>query len=309
MKTHQSGDYKGLGFGVSAFILFSFMPIYVQQLKPLSGYTLLNQRILWSTLLLLVGLSLIKKLSFYLRPMRQLKAWPGLIAGSLLVGLQWGLFVWAPLNQHTLDLSLGYFLVPLVMVFIGKVFLGEKLRPLQWVAMFCASAGVLMAFWKASDLSWVAILVAVGYPLYLVLRRKQVLPTVSAFLIENLILLPPALIGILMFGGLEGESLSHPFAYSSSLVLLFLGLAIMGSVPMLCFIAANNRLNMITLGLLSYLEPALIFVVAYVFLGETLKADDLFIYGPIIFGLGILAIDGGRQIIRKKHTAKNSYHL
>jgi len=298
MKRHNTHDYKGLGFGISAFTLFAFMPLYVQLLAPLSGYTLLNQRILWSSLILIVGLSLWGKLKFYLRPMLNKKAWPGLLAGSVLVGLQWGLFVWAPLNQKTLDLSLGYFLMPLVMVFIGKVFLGETLRPLQWLAIIIAGFGVFMAFWHADGLSWVVVLIVIGYPLYLILRRIQVLPTVSAFLIENLILLPFAIIGILLFGGMEGQILSHPFDYSFSWLGLFLGLAILGSVPMLCFIAANQRLPMSTLGLISYLEPALIFVVAYLFLGESVPPNEMMTYGPIIVGLGILAVDGVRLGIK-----------
>ncbi len=289
--THQH-NYSGLGFGLAAFTLFAIIPVYVQLLKPLSGFTLLNQRILWSSLLLVVALFFMGKLASSLRPMKSLKAWPGLIAGSLLVGLQWGIFVWAPLNGQTLDLSLGYFLVPLVMVFIGSVFLKEKLSPLKWLAILCAAFGVAMAFFQSNGLSWVVVLIAIGYPLYLMLRRIQVLPSASSFLIENLILLPVALIGILFYGGFENEAISHPFAYDNYWLLLFLGLAIVGSVPMLCFIAANKRLSMSTLGLIGYLEPVLIFITAYALLGESIEAQEIWSYGPIMLALGILALDG-----------------
>ncbi len=285
-------NYSGLGFGFAAFTLFAIIPMYVQLLKPLSGFTLLNQRILWSSLLLVVALFFMGKLASSLRPMKNLRAWPGLIAGSLLVGLQWGIFVWAPLNGQTLDLSLGYFLVPLVMVFIGRVFLKEKLSPLKWLAIVCATFGVVMAFLQSNGLSWVVVCIAIGYPVYLMLRRIQVLSSASSFLIENLILLPVALVGILLYGGFENEAINHPFAYGNQWLLLFLGLAIVGSVPMLCFIAANKRLSMSTLGLIGYIEPVLIFVVAYAFLGETIKTEDIWTYGPIMLALGVLALDG-----------------
>ncbi len=297
---HNKNSYAGISFAISAFSLFALVPMYVQLLKPLSGYTLLNQRILWSSILLILILGLWGKLKEHLSPLKDIKAWPGLISGSLLIGLQWGLFVWAPLNNQTLDLSLGYFLVPLVMVFIGKVFLKEKLRPLQWLAIIFAIFGVSMAFLHSNGLSWVVILIAIGYPLYLIVRRIQVLPSISAFLIENLILLPAAILGIVFMGDMDGGPLSHPFQYKPNMLLLFFGLAIMGSVPMMCFIAANKRLNMSTLGLISYLEPALIFLVAIFFLGEELKPEEILIYIPIIFGLLVLALDG----IKAKLTNK-----
>lgn len=288
-------NQSGLLLAICAFTLFSVMPVYLQCLQPLSGYTVLFHRILWTSLLLILVLLISGNLKSGLMPLTQIRQWPGLIAGSLLVGLQWGVFVWAPLNGQTLDLSLGYFLLPLMMVGVGRIFYGEKLRIKQWMALALASIGVAIAYWHSNGLSLVVLLITFGYPLYLMLRRYQRLPTFSAFLIENILLLPFAIVGIMLYGGVNGEALPHPFAYDMQWLGLFVGVAILGSIPMLCYIAANKRVPMGLLGLISYLEPTLIFVFAYFLMNETLSTTQVATYGFIAAGLSLTLWDGFKQ--------------
>lgn len=291
----QPQSSSGYVLAVSAFSLFSVMPLYLQLLQPISGYTVLYHRILWTSLLLVICMLALGKLRANLAPLLQPKQWPGLIIGSLLIGLQWGVFVWAPLNGQTLDLSLGYFLLPLVMVLAGKVFYAERLRVLQWVALGFATLGVSLAYMQSNGLSWVVIIIITGYPLYLMLRRHQRLPTFSAFLIENILLLPMCIVGIMLSGGLNGEALPHPFAYELNWLVLFMGVAVLGAIPMLCYIAANKRLPLGLLGLISYLEPTLIFVFAYFAMGEVLSQSEVWYYSLIGLGLLFTLWDGIRQ--------------
>ena len=291
----QPQSSSGYVLAVSAFSLFSVMPLYLQLLQPFSGYTVLYHRILWTSLLLVICMLALGKLRANLAPLLQPKQWPGLIVGSLLIGLQWGVFVWAPLNGQTLDLSLGYFLLPLVMVLAGKVFYAERLRVLQWVALGLATLGVSLAYMQSNGLSWVVIIIITGYPLYLMLRRHQRLPTFSAFLIENILLLPMCIVGIMLSGGLNGEALPHPFAYELNWLVLFMGVAVLGAIPMLCYIAANKRLPLGLLGLISYLEPTLIFVFAYFAMGEVLSQSEVWYYSLIGLGLLFTLWDGIRQ--------------
>lgn len=291
----QPQSSSGYVLAISAFSLFSVMPLYLQLLQPFSGYTVLYHRILWTSLLLVICMLALGKLRANLAPLLQPKQWPGLIVGSLLIGLQWGVFVWAPLNGQTLDLSLGYFLLPLVMVLAGKVFYAERLRVLQWVALGFATLGVSLAYMQSNGLSWVVIIIITGYPLYLMLRRHQRLPTFSAFLIENILLLPMCIVGIMLSGGLNGEALPHPFAYELNWLVLFMGVAVLGAIPMLCYIAANKRLPLGLLGLISYLEPTLIFVFAYFAMGEMLSQSEVWYYSLIGLGLLFTLWDGIRQ--------------
>ncbi|VFT29255.1 chloramphenicol-sensitive protein [Pseudomonas aeruginosa] len=107
--------------------------------------------------------------------------------------LQWGIFIWAPLAGKTLELSLGYFLLPLAMVLVGRVFYGERLTPLQAIAVACALAGVLHEFWLTRAFSWVSLVTALGYPPYFMLRRRMGVDALSGFVFEMLFLLPLAL--------------------------------------------------------------------------------------------------------------------
>lgn len=283
---------SGLLLAISAFSLFSFIPVYLQLLQPLASDIVLFHRILWTSIILIFVMLAFGKLKSNLLPLLKPKEWPGLIIGSLLIGLQWGVFIWAPLHGQTLDLSLGYFLLPLVMVLAGKLFYAERLRIKQWVALGFASIGVSIAYLQSSGLSLVVIIIILGYPLYLMLRRHQRLPTFSAFLIENILLLPIAVVGILLNGGLNGEPLPHPFAYEMIWLLLFVGSAVLGSIPMLCYMAANSRLPLGLLGLISYLEPTLIFLFAFLFMDESLTPEQYMTYVLIALGLAITLWDG-----------------
>lgn len=280
-------DRTGILLSITACTLFACMPAYVQLLKPLSGYAVAGQRIIWSSILLFTYLLLTRQLKAALRPLTQLRAWPGLIAGSLLIGAQWWIFVWAPLNTHTLDVSLGYFLLPIIMVLIGSIFFKEKLRLLQWLAVCFALMGVVVMILQAGGVSWVALLICLGYPQYFILRRFQHFPTISVFFIENILLLPIAMWAVINFA-----SVSHPFAFKTLQLFSYAGLGLLGSIPMLCFIKASRRLPISLFGLINYLEPALIFIVGWLFLKESLVQGEYLAYFAVMLALLLLAMDG-----------------
>ena len=291
MAINKSGLFSALG----AFILFGFMPLYVQVFDGQSGYVLIGQRIIFSCALISLILLFAGKFTFFIRPIFQPKQWLGLLLGSLLIGVQWGLFVWAPVNGHTLDLSLGYMLMPMMMTLIGRFFLKETLHPLQWLATALAATGVATFYYQAVGISWVSWVVILGYPCYLLLRRVQKLPTLSAFLIENTLLLPLA-----VYLTLHYSTASHPLDFQFTTLLAFIGLALMGSVPMLLFIAASRRLPMTVFALLSYIEPLVIFLVAYFLLREPVHNNELISYGFIFAALLVLAADTAKRITAKR---------
>jgi chloramphenicol-sensitive protein RarD len=289
-KLTQEVDAKGILLSITACTLFALMPAYVQLLKPFSGYVVAGQRIIWSAILLFIFLVLSGKLKTSLAPLKNGRSIPGLMLGSFLIGAQWWVFVWAPLNGHTLDVSLGYFLLPIIMVLIGSLFFKEKLRPLQWLAVALASIGVILMIIQSGGISWVALLICLGYPQYFLLRRKQSIPAFSIFFIENLLLLPIAIWAVHHFG-----MVFHPFDFEKIKIMGFAGLGLLGSIPMLCFIAASRRLPISIFGLLNYLEPVLIFIVGSLMLGEHLADGQRYAYFIIMLALALLAIDGYKK--------------
>ncbi|MCG8564344.1 MAG: EamA family transporter RarD [Desulfobacterales bacterium] len=279
-------ETRGVLLSITASSLFAAMPPYVLLLPPTPGYALLAHRILWSVLIMALGLALTGQLKSALAPLGS-RALPSLIFTSSIIGFQMWLFIWAPLQGRALELSLGYFLLPLVMVGVGRILFKERLRPVQCLAIGAATLGVAGAYVHAGGLSWVVLSVALGFPFYYVTRRNQPLAPLTAFFLENIIMLPLAVPTIL-----KVSQVPHPFAFPPMELAGFAGLALLGTVPVLCMLSAGRILPLSLFGLLSYLEPALIFLVTLIVLKESIPPEELFTYGAILTALGFLALDG-----------------
>ncbi|MEH6649897.1 MAG: EamA family transporter RarD [Motiliproteus sp.] len=298
----MSASTRGVAGAITAFCLFASLPVYVQLLQPFSGYAATGQRIVWtvilfSVFLLLFGRSDLRQIGGHLR---RSQSWPGYLLGSALVGVQFWAFIWGPMNGMTLDLSLGYFMLPLAMVVCGRLIYGERLRPLQWLAVMLALLGVLTSLLQSGGISWLALVVALGYPPYFILRRYQSLPAKQAFGIENLLLLPVAIWACISFGGV-----AHPFAYPLSDMVLFAGLGLLGAIPMLLWMGASRLLPLGLLGLLGYLEPTLVFFVG-ILQGEHVSADELVLYGMIVTALMVLGIDAVLTLLKRRRAGRLS---
>jgi chloramphenicol-sensitive protein RarD len=276
-------------------MLFAVMPAYLQWLPPLHGYVVVGQRILWTSILIALVVFFQGQLKSTLQPLTELKNWPGLMVGALLVGVQWGLFVWAPLQGETLGLAVGYFLLPLVLVLIGFFLHNEHLSNMQWAASALATLAVVYSLLNTGRFSWVALVVAFGYPLYFLLRRKQPIPILSAFFIENLLLIPLAWWACIYF-----DEVNHPFAYDPRTLLLFLGVGVLGSLGMLAMLSASRRLPFTLFGLLGYLEPPLIFAVGVIAVGEQIHPGEQKTYLLICAAIALLAIDGAIKVQKSR---------
>ncbi len=220
-------------------------------------------------------------------PLFQIKKWPGLLCGSFLISLPWGLLVWAPLNGETLAVAMGFFLGPLVLILVGLLVFREQLSFWQTMASITAGLAVAFSLWNTGQFSWIALVVAFSFSLYVVLRRVQPLPPLSAFFVESLLLVPAAIWACLIFG-----EVAHPFDYPPLLMAQLAGVAVIGATGMSLWLLASRRLPMSLLGLLGYLEPFLIFLAAVLIIKETIQAREWLTY--ILIGLAIilLSIDG-----------------
>jgi chloramphenicol-sensitive protein RarD len=211
-----------------------------------------------------------------------------LVLDGLLLGLQLFLFAWSPQSGHGLDASLGYLLLPLVMVLVGLVH-GERLSVLRTGAVALAAVGVAAGVAFAGGISWVTAAIALGYPLYFACRRRSALDTLPAFLGELAVLAPLAI--VVLAQPRHGRALAaHPEELPGVLLL-----AALGTVAFLLYLAASSRLPFGLFGLLTYLEPALLVVVSVVALGEPLQSTDAVTFGPIVAALLLLAGAGLAQ--------------
>ncbi|MBU8833669.1 EamA family transporter [Mycolicibacterium goodii] len=217
----------------------------------------------------------------------------GLLLGlSLLVGLQLWLFVWGPMHGHALSISLGYLLLPLVLVLAGRFVLSAPVTRAQWVAVAIAGVAVAYKISLAPVVSWTTFAVCLGYPLYFVIRRRAGLDGPAAFGVEMAVLGPVAIVLIAM-ADTSGVGAS---GYAGVAAVAFAGAA-----GMAAFLAASQLLALPVFGLLGYVEPVLLVGIA-VLLGERMQAPDLVVYGMLAVALTILATDGYRAARRNDAT-------
>ncbi|ALC04647.1 protein RarD [Corynebacterium deserti GIMN1.010] len=197
-----------------------------------------------------------------------------------LIALQLWLFSWSP-KGHALDASLGYLLLPIFLVVVGRVFFSSAITRLQWIAVSIAVVAVCIKFIMSAHLSWVTFAIAGGYALYFAIRRYSGLNNAFAYGVETIVLSPIAF--FLLF------TVSDPLDSGMLALVIIAGLA--GAVAMALYLAASVLLSMPMFGLLSYGEPILLFVAALL-LGESLNLSDAIVYSLLALALGVLGFDG-----------------
>jgi chloramphenicol-sensitive protein RarD len=296
---HLSG--RGLALSIGASLLFAVLPGYVQWLTPLDGVQVFAQRVLWSVPLILLLVVAARQTHLLRETFVRLRHEPLLLAAcplaAALIGVQWFLFLWAPLVGRMLEVSMGYFLLPLALVLSGRVFYGERLRPLQRLAVACAVLGVLHELWRTQAFSWLTLATALGYPPYMMLRRWMRLDALSGFVLEMLILAPLAIGLIVMYGPADA------FGERPVLWLLVPVMALIGTLAFAAYMASSRLLPMGLFGILSYLEPVLLFIVALLLLGEHFDTGQWLTYLPIWLAVLLVGWDSAR-LLRKQQRER-----
>jgi chloramphenicol-sensitive protein RarD len=222
-----------------------------------------------------------------------------LVATSLLVGANWLIFIWAVNANHMLDASLGYYINPLINVVLGMIFLGERLRKLQWFAVGLAAIGVLIQVVAFGSIPVVAIALAFSFGFYGLLRKKVSLEAQTGLFIETLVMLPAAAIYLLFIADSATSDLA---ANPMSLNLLLIAAGIVTTLPLLCFTGAATRLKLSTLGFFQYIGPSLMFLLAVLIYGEAFTTDKAVTFAFIWGALVIFSFDGLRHNKKSKRT-------
>ncbi|TKC88394.1 EamA family transporter RarD [Trinickia terrae] len=287
MKYPDAG--RGIALSVGASALFALMSAYTKLLAPLTGLDIFAWRIVWTV----PGALLLVALRGRVPELRQLVvrafAEPGIALAALaaagLLGLQLWVFLWAPLHGRMLEVSLGYFLLPLTMVLVARFHYRERLDPAQWLAVACAALGVAHELLVTHAFSWPTLLVALGYPPYFVLRRKIHADSLALFAVEMLLLFPVAALWVATSGS-AGAAFGRVALWGA----LLPGLGILSTVALSCYLGASRLLPMALFGILGYVEPVLIVVIAVTVLGETLSLQQLATYVPIWIAVALTGL-------------------
>lgn len=288
----------GLLLSVVASALFALLTGYVMLLKPLDGQAVFAWRIVWSlpaTILLIILYRRLPAFGGALRAtLRQPRQAGMFLLLAALLGVQMWVFLWAPLNGYTLDASLGYFLLPIALVLAGRFFYKERLDIWQTLSVLCACIGIAHEIWLTRALSWVTVIIVIGYTAYFMLRRKQQHDQLTMFAMETLFLLPVAIVWLLYTDAFTPVS-SQPLLYG----VLLPGLGIISATAFACYLQASKVLPLSLFGILSYAEPIFIVLIAISFLGEAITVAQLGTYIPIWLAVGFTIVHSVRILYRR----------
>ena len=290
--------YKGVVLSVLASVLFGVMYFYTSLLKPLTGEEIFGWRMLLTVPCVTVFLWLSGDWHLVRKIATRVRQAPALVLGialcSLLLGVQLLMFMWAPLHGRSLQVSMGYFLLPLTMVITGRIVYGERLSRLQKIAAFCAMVGVLNELLRAGSFAWETLVVAVGYPLYFVVRRKLAIDNLGGLWFDMTFMLPISLWFIVNGNAAVVEQ--FPLLY-----LLIPVLGLISASALVSYIVASRLLPFSLFGLLSYVEPILLVGVALL-LGESIARDEWATYLPIWLAVLVLVFEGSKHVLVQRRT-------
>ncbi|MFD8009596.1 EamA family transporter RarD [Streptomyces sp. NPDC058955] len=280
---------SGISSSVGASVIFGTIFMIPPHLLPLDPEQILGYRIVAMVAFLAAYFCVARMWDQAAELVARLRATPHLagvlVLDAALLGLQLWLFGWAPQSGHGLDLSLGYLILPLVMVVVSVVFYREKLSRRRTAAVLCAAAGVTAAVVFAGGLRWPTLLVALGLPLYFISRRAFALDSAAAQLFELGAMLPFSVVVLAVRPSL-GTVLHRPQLIGG---LVLLGL--LSAAGFALYLTASRVLPFSLFGVLSYVEPVLLVLVSLTFLGEPWQPGDTFVYVPICAGLVLLALE------------------
>ncbi|WP_296190814.1 MULTISPECIES: EamA family transporter RarD [unclassified Psychrobacter] len=292
----------GVALAILSNLLFGVLYAYSSFLAPLSGTQVFIWRMLamWAAL---IGYLLISgRLGLHLDKLKALctvKQWAWLLLPTPIFLSQFWLFMWAPVNGQGVQTAMGYFLFPLMMVVFGCVLFGEKLSRLQWLAVGFAAVGVGSEIVRTQSVSWATLWVCGTYPIYYILRRLQGIGAITGLLVDLTIFAPFAVAYLLFVApsslGLVGSS--------SFFIMMLAGLGMLSVLAMKTNVDASQMLPVNVYGMMSYIEPALLFILAITVLGNPFESSMIYSYGLIWLGIICLIAHGIRQL---RHAHKQS---
>jgi chloramphenicol-sensitive protein RarD len=282
---------QGILFAVGAYTMWGIAPIYFKAVSNVSAFEILSHRVIWSFFFLALLLHLGKNWHNVAKVFQSKTKLTYLVFSSALIGVNWLIFIWAVNSNHMLEASLGYYINPIINVILGMIFLGERLRKLQWLAVVFAICGVVVQLLAFGSVPIVAIALAVSFGLYGLLRKKVNLDAQSGLFIETLILLPVALVYLIF---VAQSATANLLLNDLQLNALLIAAGIVTTLPLLCFTGAATRLKLSTLGFFQYIGPSLMFILAVSVYGEAFSTDKAITFAFIWLALLIFSFDGIR---------------
>lgn len=288
-----SSTREGFLYGLVAYVWWGLVPFYFLWLGPFVAGDFVAHRIVWSAVFLGILILFLRRGHETLRVFRDPKLFVPLCISAVLVAYNWLMYVFCVATGEIVQASLGYFILPLLSVFLGLIVFHERLRPFQQAAILVAAASVISLTWAAGVFPAQAFAIALSFSVYAMIRKKVPVDGLIGVTIETLVLAPVALAYLLWSYWERGET-------EDALTLIKLAVSgVVTAVPLLCFGQAARRLPFAMLGFMQYISPSLQFLIALWLFHEKVMGG-WFNYGLVWLALAIFSIDSYFQFRRQQ---------
>ena len=275
--------------GAGAYLAWGLLPLYWKTLRHVPAAEILAHRMVWSLAVVVGLLTLQRRWSGIGAALRDRRVLATFTASALLLSLNWFLYIWAVNSNYIVESSLGYFINPLVNVVLGIVFLRERLRAGQTLALLIAASGVVYLTLLYGALPWIALTLAITFGFYGLLRKTAALDSLQGLTLETVVIFLPALGYLLFLQGAGRLAFGHGTP-ATSLLLALSGAATAG--PLLLFAAGARRIPLTLMGILQYISPTLQLLLGVFVYGEVLNARRLVGFCLIWLALLIYSAEG-----------------
>ncbi|MFA9373051.1 EamA family transporter RarD [Poseidonibacter sp.] len=281
-------------YAVLAFLFWGALaPIYFKQVSSVEPLEVLIHRIFWSFIILIPLLYISKQDKIFKLTIKDLRKVKYLALSTFFISLNWLVFIWAVGNDKIMETALGYYINPLVSVFLGYLFFSERMTKYQYVAIFIAFIAVLYQLITIGSIPLISLALALSFAFYGMIRKKVNIGSIVGLLIETLILMPFAIIGIYYL--YINNSIS--FLNSSNYINIMLSLGgLVTIIPLLLFNGAATRMRLTTLGFFQYIGPTCAFLLAVFVYNEELNFDKLVTFSLIWLALVVFSIDSFKKM-------------
>jgi chloramphenicol-sensitive protein RarD len=279
---------SGALYAATAFLIWGISPIFWRQLQAVPALEIVMHRVVWSPLILLPVLIWQKRWGELASTLKDPRAMLALLLSTFMISGNWLVFIWAINHEHVLETSIGYYVTPLINVFLGMVFLGERLRPLQIVALGLAIVAVSYLTWDYGRFPWIALSLAFAFGFYSLVHKVVVIKSITGLTLEMLLLSGPALAYLFL---LNGEGTGKFLHAGIQIDLLLAATSLFTALPLLLFTRGTKRLNLSTLGFLQYIAPSCYLLLAVFFFQEPVSRAQVCTFALIMLAICCYSTD------------------
>jgi chloramphenicol-sensitive protein RarD len=284
---------QGIFLAILAYSIWGWFPLYFNFLDHVSATEIVVHRIIWSMFATLGLLVLLKRLNLLWRAMQDPATRYWMFAAAVMISINWFVYVWAVTHHHVVDSSLGYFIMPLVSLLLGRIVLKETMNHWQIVAAFLALIAVCWELWHFGRLPWVGVVLSFAFAVYGLIRKLHPIDGVTGLTIETIMLMPFVLLWLAWMTATQPQQLL--FFESASNLFLLIGGGVLTAIPLILFVMATQRIDLSLVGFIQYINPTIQFLLGVYVLEEHFPEQRWITFSIVWVALGIFMVGVWRQ--------------